>query len=390
MLKITISSCERGAGFGTLNIAGWSVEAQPAELSLQRNQDQNYLDSDGSWSSTPVLHDLTPMQTGTANELSGTVGPNFIDALLTSPNSVFLGSVKMNDGSRAKAMVKLEGQLLGSSAMGESALLVAAGGGIFNIPEARAAQPPSAAPVEIEEPPQPQVEELAAKDRADAVEDAAHAANIQKDGSAGSDKKKFPFPFLIAAAGAFIIAAGVMSYFFFRKTDVDVDGALEVAAVDDEESASAASAPCSFDGFDAADANGFVQACIASSPGVEALTTFYDAAVADNQCDVARKVMTYFAQNGGNDIALVYAKRFDPAFHAASGCIADANSETAAYWYEGPARAGDTLAMRRLGEILVARGAQDFEYQRGVDYLEKAVADGDNDAKKVLDGLNGG
>ncbi len=394
MLRIAVSPCDRGAGFALLAISGWSGTSDPKALSLQRNQDQYYLNTGREWSSTPVWHDLPAMTKHNDGAISAIVGPNIIDALLASPNSVFLGSVSMADGTTQIARVDLQGQLLGSSAIGSTPTESGSGTGLFDLPQAEADPDPAPStgfedqPVDehLEEGPREEVhqEEVPQEDSGPSDADTQaekpplSAWQPQKEPEPEKEnqkEKKKPILLMAGGAAAALLILAGSAFLFLQEDETPVPAPPP--------------APCAFDGFQTANADAFIQACIETAPDAADLIAFYDAAVAEEQCDVARKVMTYFAQNGNNDVALEYARRFDPVFHEATACIAEADEETAAYWYEGPARVEDVLAMRRLGQILASRGEADFEYGRGVEYLEKAAAAGDADAQEALEELRG-
>ena len=80
-------------------------------------------------------------------------------------------------------------------------------------------------------------------------------------------------------------------------------------------------------------------------------------------------------------------KRYDPDDFQASPCIGAPNRESAQVWYEDAARAGDTAAQRRLGQLLVEQAASGIIYEEGRDWLRKAAAAGDGAARQTLDRL---
>lgn len=82
--------------------------------------------------------------------------------------------------------------------------------------------------------------------------------------------------------------------------------------------------------------------------------------------------------------ALQLARHYDPEHFSADPCIAAPDAETAAYWYERPARAGDPLAQRRLGQILTRRQASGPLFEQGVAWLKRAAAAGDPEAEAAL------
>jgi TPR repeat protein len=63
------------------------------------------------------------------------------------------------------------------------------------------------------------------------------------------------------------------------------------------------------------------------------------------------------------------------------------DAETATFWYEPAASAGNVEAQRRMGEILTSLYPSGFQYNMGLTWLEKAAKAGDAKAQAALDKL---
>jgi hypothetical protein len=84
------------------------------------------------------------------------------------------------------------------------------------------------------------------------------------------------------------------------------------------------------------------------------------------------------------EAALYLAQRYDPERFLEDSCVGGPDAATAAYWYERPAREGNPVARRRLGQILTRQYASGPLFEQGLGWLEKAAAAGDKEAKAAL------
>ncbi len=385
-MKILVQASDRGPGFATLTISNWRGGKPPTSMCIQRNQDQKFLGSGGSWSSTPVWHDIAPMSKK-SDTLSATVGPSFVDPLLSSPNAAYLARTRAEDGGEDASGVVFMGQVLSSRAMGTQDRPSEWGDGFFDMSE----------PVSEPEP-QPPVEEPEVVDQVEVPEPPpVKPPIVTKD----KEKSKRPLFLILAAIGAALII-GILLWFLFGRTadtppepEEDTEAAVSETVEDTVEEADAggsdseasASDACDIKSLTANQQTQFLQGCLATSPDAATVIRTYEAAEKAGECDMGRRLMIFVSQKGDADVASDFAHRMDPDFHKASACQPAPDAESAAYWYEIPAAAGDVEAQRQLGKLITARGSSDFEYDRGVDFLQQAADAGDTEASNLLQAL---
>jgi len=76
---------------------------------------------------------------------------------------------------------------------------------------------------------------------------------------------------------------------------------------------------------------------------------------------------------------------YDPAYFSKdTSPLPNADPETAAYWYEGPAKDGNVVAQRNLGRVMMEQSPSGFLRDRAVQWLEKAANAGDAEAADLL------
>jgi hypothetical protein len=92
------------------------------------------------------------------------------------------------------------------------------------------------------------------------------------------------------------------------------------------------------------------------------------------------------ARKGSGPAALRMAEYYDPNTHSSDpGVVASPDSEIAANWYEDAARAGETPAMERLGEMLkTGMVSRPDAPEQGVFWLNKAAEAGSEKARELL------
>jgi TPR repeat protein len=106
----------------------------------------------------------------------------------------------------------------------------------------------------------------------------------------------------------------------------------------------------------------------------------------EGDCEAAMIVYQLAAQSD-SEAAGRYARRYDPDTFEPSGCISAADAETAAYWYEAAAKAGDVNAQRQLGKILVEKYPSGVMRDQGESWLKRAAQAGDEQARALIDEL---
>lgn len=379
MLKIELLPSDRGPGFAILSIP--ATLGPGAALAIQRNQDQKFLAEGGTWTSTQFWHDLSRMSPA-GEGVQAEVGPALVDSMLASPNLVYLGQVK-RDGSTAAqpARVLIKSGVLSSSAMGKQAAIIDSGYNIFAGPPAAPLSEPVAEP-----------EPAPVSETAEQEEVPSPPPLKEKAGQGGLS------PLVLGLIGlAVLLLAGLAVWWFFLRgggamppsdepaMEDMMEPSADEAVVDDASQTSSPQMACDVSG--ATDATVFLQSCVSSEPDADTVIATAGAAEDAGQCEIVRRLLTYVSQKGQNEVAMHYAQQFDPDGFTASACFAEADAETAAYWYEGPAANGNVLAQRQLGKLLTADGPDGLEYNRGVELLDEAAAAGDAEAAQALEEL---
>jgi hypothetical protein len=93
-------------------------------------------------------------------------------------------------------------------------------------------------------------------------------------------------------------------------------------------------APCAVDALAQTDDDiAYLQRCVQSTPSTEQVLAVIAAGKAAQKCDLIQRLYAHAAQNGNSDVALAYAKEFDPLTFA-GGCFNAPEPATAVYWYE--------------------------------------------------------
>lgn len=104
-------------GLADLAISGGGSDPGPVEITIQRNQDEHYLASAGSWQATPYWHMLGDIRPS-ADGIVAVAGPEIVDAIVESAVTMqFLVNVK-SAGVNGQQVMRRAGRLLGSGAAG--------------------------------------------------------------------------------------------------------------------------------------------------------------------------------------------------------------------------------------------------------------------------------
>jgi hypothetical protein len=122
---------------------------------------------------------------------------------------------------------------------------------------------------------------------------------------------------------------------------------------------------------------------LATDPTAEAATAKAGELASQGRLDYAMLVHQYAARLGSAESAIALGHMYDPDTWSKSTSPMDKpDAETAAYWYEPAAKAGNVEAERRLGKILLGlQGQQD----KAREWLGKAAEAGDAEAKTLLE-----
>lgn len=342
---------ERGPGFGILRIDGLLAVAGGLQVSIQSNQGGGrFLDGLGSWQSQEVWHDL-PASGGEGGQSIG-LGPDLVDPIAGLPSNVML-RMQVRSGGKSDAGRVVVKDLLHSVASG--ARPPGDGGTVAHV------VPPVAEAAPVEVAPLSHVDRL--------VPPPASLAPEPKT----KRGLKIAQAFFFASFGA-LLAVAILCYFAVRNYDRPKSETAPPAPV--------AAAPVSGDLASREDVAKFLQ----TNPSPEAAVAAARRLAEGGKLDLAMLIYQFAARAGSTDATLALARMYDPAtWSQATSPMERADAETAAYWYEPAAQAGNTEAQRRLGKILIDLNQSGFERDKGKDWLGRAAAAGDAQAKTLLD-----
>lgn len=379
MLKVELFPTERGPGYAKLTISG--AAGNVATLAIQRNQDQKYLAEGRAWTTTHFWHDLSQMQKA-RDGVEGEVGPALVDSILSSPNVAYLAHVRANESAPIeRAVIVVRPGVLASSAAGDRDRIVDHGEGIFA----------SAAPMATQV-----TEDLPEVESIDTVEDPIEPEpSIPEPPAPPKEDSSNPLKLILIGIGVLLalLLIGALVWFFVLNKEPTPeppktqDPAETETVTEPTESAETVISPCSAESLADVGGTEFLRNCVNSSPSSQAILDAVETLEAKNECDSARRMLTYVSQKGDNDVAFAYAQKLDPEGFTATNCFQEADADTAAYWYEGPALDGNLVAKRRLGALLAAEGPGSTDYRRGLDMLSELADDGDVEAEELLDQL---
>ena len=313
-------------GQARLAVKKWRGASEKLEFSIQRNQDQLFLQGDKNWSNNPFWFQVPRFNQGTDEDVLETlIGPDVVDPLLEgSGSSNFRIELRERDGGLVdQGVVRPAQGLLSSIAGGETRALYE--GGNLSVPEAPV-EIPNLPSLELPEP-QPTAEPVSV---APAPEPVVAEPVVTKP---ATHKKSSLLPIIV---GLLILLAIALSLWFWMKKPAD-EAPVETPPVAAEPAAVSepvAAGPCTLESMGSQSELNFVQNCIRETPDSAALLEIIATAKQAGHCGIAQRLYANRAQAGDVQIAHAYAREYDPKFHQPSTCFAEADAATAAYWYE--------------------------------------------------------
>ena len=347
---------ERGAGHGLLRVTGLADGSSgPIDFLLMRNQGTApYLGRGGIWQATEAWHAATEV-----SQESGTLvfalTPEFIDPIVAQPTTVAYRLSIAAGASKEAGTLKVHRPLLGSAAAAPEAP-----------PPEPAPPPPPPLPDEppaiVEALPPPVVVEPEQRSRLPLIAALLALLAIGAGGFAawyGCLIEGFGAPRCTAPATAAQPAAEQSPQQPPAQPPADTGSSAPPPPA--EEALNCA-------GLDAA-------GCIARA----------QSALAQKQLEPARQMFQQAAELGAVEANIALARMYDPAnWSKDASPVAEANWETAVYWYEKAARQGNADAQLAAGRLLCEKALTEFERNQGVTYLRQAVQAGDASAKPLL------
>jgi hypothetical protein len=311
-------------------LRGVSELVEKLEFSLLNNE-QNYLQSDKSWS--PAPHWFAIQGGYSLSNGSGFyIGHEIVDPLLASHSQIQI-QARMASGETLTTTLKINrDELLPSSARGESCEY----GGSSELPvstreistpldsesqtnivatEPQLAPEPVIAPTEQEPRTKPQT----------------------------PIKTKSKLPFIVAGIVLLLLILAAVFFWFSKLGSLTKDTEQSSEEVTTTK-APAEPGPATEENSQTCDINSigsgtkdqmaFVQACFSQNLPADDLLKIIQAAKEAQKCEIAQRLYANRAQSGDAKIALAYAHEYDPKYHQPNSCFKDADKDTAAYWYD--------------------------------------------------------
>ncbi|MGC6358689.1 hypothetical protein ACNO7O_01460 [Bisgaard Taxon 45] len=304
MLRIELR--EDSPGYAQLSARKWKG-SHDVELAVQRNQDSHYFAGEDKWTPEPVWHKTSELNV-VGDALQGRVGPWLVDGLIRQSGNVrFL--LQVRDGQvEDSGPLSLIGNILASSAGGDSSRESDVRDISFSAPVT-----PIAATVEIKETPiVDTANDVSPIDEPPAVSVDSETTTLEIAPTPREQKKSKTGLFIALLILLLGIGAAVV-YFLFghqsSKTETTVVSECSVANSTDELA--------------------FIQACLKSKPDNQRLLDVIAEAKTANKCSIAQRLYAHQAQSGNVELAVAYAKEY-----AVGGPCFSVDKENAIYWYE--------------------------------------------------------
>ncbi|WP_130834843.1 hypothetical protein [[Erwinia] mediterraneensis] len=276
------------------------------------NNEQNYLQSDTSWS--PAPHWFTVDGGYPFNNGSGfRIGPALLDPLLANASQVQIQARLASGEIRSTTLQLVRDELFSSDARGQTGNY--SGSSVLTTPApAPAPAPESVAPAE----PAP-----------------TSAEPIPE--RVPPQRKRNASPVSLIVAGLLVLALVAGALWWFMGHDsiptpvASADTPVAAPSIPEARSDASACSPANLTSQSELD---FVQNCVQQKLDSDTLLTIIQAAKAAKKCGVAQRLYAHRAQGGDIKIALAYASEYDPQDHTPDECFKNADADTAAYWYE--------------------------------------------------------
>ncbi|UNH39187.1 hypothetical protein [Moellerella wisconsensis] len=304
-------------GYALLTIRNWEGDTESVSLSIQRNQDNGFLNEQGEWVGNAFQHQLSLEENG--DDCHILLGKNFVDALIGHQQMSYRLTLKDQDGTQDIGALSIHSGVLSSLAEGQSEALKSS---------ADLQTSHAAAPIIAPEPEAPVLPEAVI---AESVIPHPEIEATISETPASRNKSKAGIITLIIIL--LLIIAGALAWFLLFK-DKPTDTSVESAPMAATPSLNTAiPGACSVEKMHSGSAVDFVKTCLLSQPSGAEIITVINAAKDNQQCDIAQRLYAYKAQSGDNTIAMQYAREYDPETANKAGCFAT-DKETAMYWYE--------------------------------------------------------
>lgn len=325
----------RGPGHALIRIWGLPPGTDALEYCLERNQGSSpYLSGEGNWQAQETWHGAAPETIGEFSEfIEIHVGPEIVDPIVEQPQNVVCRLTVSAGGGKHPGALKIQRPLLSSKA--------------------------HAPPKPVTPPPKPEPAPI------------ADLNALQPDATPGLDSTPVPEPTpvpdpvavlrIVAAVAIPVLLLAVAAWLWWDCRIPAFPGPnCGTPSTDNHKVTPPAEAlPKNCVGLEA-------EACLAAAlKGAEA-----------GQLELARQLMQEAGGMGAVKAYIHLARMYDPeTWSADKSPVERADWETAAYWYDEAARAGDREGMLGAGR-LYCRNSDDPAFRsHAMELLRKAVAD---------------
>lgn len=300
-------------GQARLAVKKWQGAHERLEFSIQRNQDNFYLQDRQQWSNNPFWFKVTHFSD--ADEaLETLVGPDVVNPLLEgSSNSNFQIELREQGlGHSNKGVVRPGLGLLPSTANGQTRSTYDATN--LEVPTTIV-------------PPEPQVPDLPELVLPPAEPEPVAPAPTPEPEPVVVAPPKSNKKVLIGLAVVLLCVLIALAVWAWTHNSAP-------APVPQPEPTASEAQPCDVESMNSQPELAFVQGCIKAAPASAQLLEIIEAAKVNKHCGVAQRLYANRAQGGDMLIANAYAHEYDPKYLKASECFPTPDNATAAYWYE--------------------------------------------------------
>ncbi|WP_417788843.1 tetratricopeptide repeat protein [Terasakiella pusilla] len=357
-------------GFAEIRIPDYTATGDQVEIAIKRSGDGSYLGDSGwltneNWLSVNIQDDN--------GECVIPIGPSQVDPLASCLSSFMFQLFLKDGGATVAGVIKKTSVTLLSSQAGGAGMTSTVGSIAAGTTTPAPEPEPVEEPVSIPEPePQPEPQP---------------APTVEAPAESSSKKGLF----IALAVIALLLVGGAIAFYsglFDSKTE---DPATATPATPTPEVSStqppapAQSLPPAAPTAPTLTTRQIVQDFLATNPDTPALLAKAEEMKAEGRLDGAMLLYRQAAGKGDAKAALLLARMYDPKyFSKETSPLPNADAETAAYWYEGPAKNGDVEAQRELGRVLIEQNPSGFQKEKAVEWLTKAAEGGDAEAQSLL------
>lgn len=365
---------DRGPGYGVLRIAGLGAPGGSLDLSLKCNDAKApFLGTGGKWQATEAWQSAAAM-TAEGDDLLISVGPEIVDAIVAQPSRVAY-YLTVATGVQKQGATLTVHRLLGSGAAADDQ---AERERLQREAEERERQEREAERLRLEEAERARLDEA---ERLRREQEEATVLAAQRQATEPVAPVLEPEPqrrrwmlALIPAVLVLSVAAVAGSWYACL---IPIPG-LVPARCTAESAAETAQPPAE------------VPAAVASPTScaglnVDGCIRLAETALSEKRLEPARQLFQQAVQLGGAQAAVALGRMYDPeTWSAAASPAPAADWETAVYWYETAARAGDVAGLLGAGRLLCREAKSDIERRQGLKYLREAETKGAAEAKALI------